>query len=88
MDLMRVAYDDRPIVEEKVTEKADGQASEAGQRTGHLVGVAGKHKAQEPADVQIGRELEKPVGRKSRKVSFYLGEYIGEACCSDRVSWA
>lgn len=85
---MGVVYVDRPIVEEKVAEKADAQVSEGGQQTRRLGRAAGKRKAREPADVRIGCELAKPVERKSRKVSFYLSEYTGEVSCSDMVSWA
>ena len=49
--------------------------------------AAGKHKAREPADLRIGHELAKPVERKSRKVSFHLGEFTSETSSSDRVSW-
>ncbi|XP_066344052.1 uncharacterized protein [Miscanthus floridulus] len=82
---MRVAYEDRPVLEEKVVKDTGKHVSEVGRQPERFNKAAGKRKAREPADVWIGRDLEKPVERKSRKVSFYLGEYTEEASCSDRV---
>jgi len=73
-------------MEEKAVKDTGKHVSEAGRRPERLNKAAGKRKARELADVWIGRDLEKPVERKSRKVSFYLGEYTEEASCSDRVS--
>lgn len=84
---MGVVYDDRPILEEKAMENVDGQASRPGEQSERSGRATGKRKFRVPADVCLGRELAKSVERKSRKVSFCLGEYTGEGSCSDRVSW-
>lgn len=73
-------------MEEKVSEDTGKRASETDRRAERLNKAAGKRKAREPADVRIGRELVKPVEKKSRKVSFCLGEYTGEYSSSNRVS--
>ena len=74
-------------MEEKIAKDTDKRTSEVNQQPECLGKATGKRKAREPADVQIGHELAKPVERKSQKVSFYLGEYTGEYSSSDRVTW-
>ena len=86
-DLMGVEYEDCPILEEEATKDAGMHALGSGHQSKRAGKAAGKRKAHEPPDVRIGRELAKPMERKSQKVSFHLGDFTRETSSSDRVSW-
>jgi hypothetical protein len=82
-DLMGVAYEDRPVLEEAPAKQAGKSASGVGQLSKPPKKATGKRNTHEPDFVRVGRQLAKPVKRKSRKVSFALGKFTGESSSSE-----
>lgn len=91
-DLMGVEYDDRPLLAEQKDEAAErakgkkpvpvkdkGPAKPKGQWR-----VAGKRKASEPGDVQLGREMARP-SKKSRKFTLGGSDRDNVAVDTERV---
>lgn len=84
-ELMNVTYDDRPVLAGGCA-KGAGTSAPAKGKTSLSAGESSKQRGiREADDIKIGREIAKPVSRKSQKVSFILGDFTGDSS-SDTVS--
>ena len=75
---MGVVYEDKPHLEEEGEDEAKKSKVAPIPKSKGVRKVAGKRKPRELEDMRIGQDLTKPVRRKGRKVTFYLGGDAGE----------
>lgn len=83
---MNMAYEDRSVLGKALAKEVGASASAAGGSSKSFSKGGGRCNIREPDFVRIGREMAKPVGRKSWKVSFVLGEFTDESFGSEVVS--